>query len=57
MFDHDRGATPPPLTPLTPIELDPRPAGRPDPASIATPPATIGQPGATVVEVGVARPR
>ena len=43
MFDHDRGATPPPLTPLTPSSSTPVQPSSPT-SSIATPPATTTSP-------------
>ena len=43
MFDHDRGATPPPLTPLTPSSSTPVQPASPT-GSIATPPATTASP-------------
>ncbi len=43
MFDHDRGATPPPLTPLTPSSSTPVQPSFPT-GSIATPPATTTSP-------------
>ena len=43
MFDHDRGATPPPLTPLTPSSSTPVQPASPT-SSVATPPATTASP-------------
>ena len=43
MFDHDRGATPPPLTPLTPSSSTPVQPGTPT-SSVATPPPTTASP-------------